>query len=821
MALSWHLSRTPSRSQHAARFAVTIFASGSGYASLGDDWKPTFLPKALRNDTAEQPSSWFSKPLFISKQGSRTPLTNQSSNGTKELQLDNEENRKPGEQAPPPQTKGHTGAIPSEESSAEDDSPWHLAVKRMVAMSDGIAKFDLGSKITDTIMPTWFKLIPVFINKLQDELSMAPGSLAEEIWWEAHDPEINPEILWDASVRMSNDLCGEEKDFLRKRRAQTTKALAKYLDVPERDVHPDDVPTIAICGSGGGLRALVAGTSSYLSAQEDGLFDCTTYTAGVSGSCWLQTLFYSSMAQQSHEKLIQHLKHRLGVHIAFPPAALGLLSSAPTNKHILSGLVEKLRGVPEADFGLVDVYGVLLAARLLVPKGDLNVDDYDLKISNQRRYTDEGQYPLPIYTAVRHEIPKEDQFDGTRAEMREKARKEAWFQWFEWTPYEFFCEELEAGIPTWAVGRKFENGRNLWRENGLALPELRVPLMMGIWGSAFCATLSHYYKEVRPVLTGLAGFAGLDHLIAEREDDMVKVHPIDPAVIPNFAFGMKNRMPATCPKDFHEVTHLQLMDAGMSNNLPIYPLLRPGRDVDVLIAFDASADVRQDNWIRVADGYARKRGIKGWPLGAGWPSSEATKERTVEALETAQETSPEEAGKVVAKIEKSDAKHDNQSRKEQQPQSSETSLGYCTVWVGTTEEHRTTADPAPSKSLEPDRQPTSSSSSSASAGLTLIYFPLLANPSVPGVDPQKSDFLSTWNFVYTPEEVDKVVALARANFDEGKERTRRTVRAVWERKRDGRVRRERVEKEERRRGRVRRGVVLGRKGVGDHGDQFS
>jgi phospholipase A2 len=27
-----------------------------------------------------------------------------------------------------------------------------------------------------------------------------------------------------------------------------------------------------------------------------------------------------------------------------------------------------------------------------------------------------------------------------------------------WSPFEFFCEELECGIPTWAVGRKFNAG---------------------------------------------------------------------------------------------------------------------------------------------------------------------------------------------------------------------------------------------------------------------------------------------------------------------------------------------------------------------------
>jgi cytosolic phospholipase A2 len=269
------------------------------------------------------------------------------------------------------------------------------------------------------------------MKKMQNEMSMAPGSLAEEIWEEANDPEWNPEIVWNCSVRVSDDLCHEEKAFIEKRKKHTIRALASYLDIPEGKIHPEDVPTIAMCGSGGGLRALVAGSASYLSSREAGLFDCITYTAGVSGSCWLQTLFYSSIAGQSHKKLIHHLKNRLGVHIAYPPAALALINSAPTNKFLLSGIVQKIKGVPDSEFGIVDIYGLLLAARLLVPKGDLNVDSDDLKIANQRVFIDQGQNPLPVYTAVRHEIPLAEQNEKNPEAAREKAKREAWFQWFE------------------------------------------------------------------------------------------------------------------------------------------------------------------------------------------------------------------------------------------------------------------------------------------------------------------------------------------------------------------------------------------------------
>ena len=98
-------------------------------------------------------------------------------------------------------------------------------------------------------------------------------------------------------------------------------------------------------------------------------------------------------------------------------------------------------------------------------------------------------------------------------------------------------------------------------------------------------------------------------------------------------------------------------------------------------------------------------------------------------------------------------------------------------------EHSTRVTPeAEWKLLDPD------------AGVAVVYFPFLRNPEVEGVDPDTSPFLSTWNFIYSPEEVDKVVALARANFAAGRDQTRRTVRAIYERKRAKRLETEEKEK---------------------------
>jgi cytosolic phospholipase A2 len=379
----------------------------------------TFL-RPVHNDAPDASQRWFNneeKPRTSTSAGDAEENVNKS-DGTS------------GQQKPPPQSRIVSKSEDGETQVEDTSSLWEGFTSKLSTASNSFS--GLGDTIVDYVIPKWAKVLPGYIKKVQSELSMAPGSLAEEIWHEANDPEINPEIIWDASVRVSNDICEEEKHFLNNRSLFTRKGLARYLDIPEDKIHPDDVPVIAMCGSGGGLRALVAGTSSYLSAQEAGLFDCVTYTAGVSGSCWLQTLYYSNITQRNHARLIGHLKNRLGVHIAFPPDALELVASAPTNKYLLSGLVEKAKGIPDAEFGIVDIYGLLLAARLLVPKGELGVDEYDFKVSNQRRYTDDGSHPLPIYTAVRHEIPLAEQADTKDPIAAEaKARREAWFQWFE------------------------------------------------------------------------------------------------------------------------------------------------------------------------------------------------------------------------------------------------------------------------------------------------------------------------------------------------------------------------------------------------------
>ena len=126
------------------------------------------------------------------------------------------------------------------------------------------------------------------------------------------------------------------------------------------------------------------------------------------------------------------------------------------------------------------------------------------------------------------------------------------------------------------------------------------------------------------------------------------------------------------------------------------------------------------------------------------------------------------------------------------------------MWIGTTVDHKSDEEQSTRVGFDADRKLLD-----PDAGIAVIYFPFVRNPQVEDVDPDTSPFLSTWNFIYSPQEIDKVVALARANFAAGKDQTRRTVRAVYERKRAKRL--EREEKE-----RIRRW----KRHLREHGDHF-
>jgi len=178
-------------------------------------------------------------------------------------------------------------------------------------------------------------------------------------------------------------------------------------------------------------------------------------------------------------------------------------------------------------------------------------------------------------------------------------------------------------------------------------------------------------------------------------------------------------------------------------------------------------------------GYAKQKGIIGWPVGVGWPKDTSPTEN-VESLKTAE---PSTSLDAQAKLTK--AKIHPQPDSPTDPITQKYGLGHCNIWIGTTAERTDLEEPPKSKVL-PIRMD-DAWQLDPEDGIMLIYLPLLPNEKCPGVVPETTEYMSTWNFVYTPKEIDNVVELAERNFEEGQERIRRAVRAMWIRKKQLRL----------------------------------
>ncbi|KAF9210820.1 hypothetical protein BGZ59_008896 [Podila verticillata] len=574
------------------------------------------------------------------------------------------------------------------------------------------------------------------VDTIRKELQLGDGSLYQSIVANMSDTNKNPEIQLDATVRKGNSLCPQELAFRIARRKKMKKAFAKFIGVKESEVNEADIPVVAIAGSGGGYRAMISSLGYMIGAKKSGLFDCTMYMAGVSGSCWMIAQ-YLTLGQRSFTKTMEHFKQSLNTPIAHYPSFIDTMLTNPgAAQLILEGVVQKYS--KNRVLTLVDAFGTVLGSRLLIHRehdSDFGengewVDPLDFKLSQQSRWTNYGDQPLPIYTAVSHILPNtgpEPKVVGDIVVDNDVGKEEDdshYYQWFEMTPYEFGSEETSAWIPTWSFGRRFVEGKSVEK-----VPETNLAILLGTFGSAFTATLADYYNEVRPLL---------NKAMSDSMDTYIKD-------LPN---------PEPEAEHFSHRKNLYLNDAGMDNNLPLYPLLRPGRDVDVILAFDSSADIESVPWFEKTDEYVKRRGIERWP-----PISKTRAEQ----LEK-QEGGP--------------------PRK----------MTHVELFHGIVADDRDADHIAQPEQSGAPRKTVLSQSKQDVQPITLVYFPLIPNQEYKEFNPSSEAFCSTFNFEVKEEQVELLAGLAEKNFGKAVEDVRKVLKETWIRKKKARQEHEKQER---------------------------
>lgn len=219
--------------------------------------------------------------------------------------------------------------------------------------------------------------------------------------------------------------------------------------------------------------------------------DYSTYVAGISGSCWSLSGLYS-LANGHTSFLREHIKSRIQTDF-LNPQTLDLLTQDPPARYLLSGMLIK-QTVGKLD--LADVYGTLVSSRVLLPDDTQSVSFDWLRLSSQTKHLERAQLPLPIYSMVRHDVTDvedaiKDQAQKSApsvfASSDEASKSEdaavqqnrdlmsaATWQWFELTPYEVGSPDLDAWIPSWSLGRTFQDGKSLKPQ-----PELSMTVMNG------------------------------------------------------------------------------------------------------------------------------------------------------------------------------------------------------------------------------------------------------------------------------------------------------------------------------------------------------
>ncbi|XP_073716439.1 cytosolic phospholipase A2 gamma [Misgurnus anguillicaudatus] len=236
-------------------------------------------------------------------------------------------------------------------------------------------------------------------------------------------------------MRIGNSLNKDEEQFVTKRIKTVQQSLMKLgIQCPE-----NNVPKIALLGSGGGERAMLGLLGSLVELDKIGLLDCILYLSGISGSTWCMASLYkesnwSSNLDSVKQKTIQRLKG--------PAVSWG-------------DKISKLKKYyyEKDNFNLTDLWAVMM-----VPLFVKEIDEH--KVSQQQAGHDKD--PFPIYTVIDKGFKQHCDGDP----------------WFEISPYEAGYSITRAFVNISKFGSQFQGGSEIKIQ-----PEMDMLYLQAVCGS--------------------------------------------------------------------------------------------------------------------------------------------------------------------------------------------------------------------------------------------------------------------------------------------------------------------------------------------------
>ncbi|KAJ8270308.1 hypothetical protein GJAV_G00112780 [Gymnothorax javanicus] len=444
--------------------------------------------------------------------------------------------------------------------------------------------------------------------------------------------EMTLEVCSSTDLRFSMALCDKEKLYRQTRRDRVMLGIKKLLKLEKGHFLPcslQEVPVIAIVGSGGGFRAMVGFSGVMKALYESGVLDCATYVAGLSGSTWYMSTLYShpDFPTKGPGEINQELMQRVSNN------PLRLLKHI--KQYIMSLWTKKAGGQPVT---FTDIFGMLIG-ETLIP------DRMDSKLSLMQDKVSKGQSPLPLFTCLH---------------VKPDVSELMFADWVEFSPYEIGMAKYGTFMTPDLFGSKFFMGSVVKKYD-----ENPLHFLMGVWGSAFSilfnrvlgvkdtpgagagGTMEEELEQIKPehilgedshdndeeprkagsenvegeeeflkhaqaswtqrMFTSLVGDTALFNT---REGRAGKVHnfmlglnlntalPFSPFGGLMYQTSVEEEVDAvTDPDEFDRIYEpldvkskkIHVVDSGLTYNLPYPLILRPQRGVDLIISFDFSA----------------------------------------------------------------------------------------------------------------------------------------------------------------------------------------------------------------------------------------
>jgi len=286
---------------------------------------------------------------------------------------------------------------------------------------------------------------------------------------ETSEVEIEFQRYEKFNLRSSLALCAKEKVFRKQRKRIVKQEMRNIMEIGfPRNLR--ETPSIAIMGSGGGYRAMVGYSGAIRALKEMGVFDCATYTVGLSGSTWFMSQLYShpSFPEKGTYPATQEMRQNISENFMklVKPTSLARYGKR---------LKEKMNAGQPVTF--TDFFGLLVGEHILGPERmeTACLSDFEDKIRD-------GKSPMPLMTCLH---------------VRSDVSAMVYHEWIEFSPFEIGMAKYGTFVRTSDFNSKYFMG-----VISTHYKEAPLHFLMGVWGSAFSILFNRLVAKTKPGESG-------------------------------------------------------------------------------------------------------------------------------------------------------------------------------------------------------------------------------------------------------------------------------------------------------------------------------